>query len=604
MNATRTHGGSRYLGALPLLIALLAASGCGQSQGQLLIVQVTPILAAADTLQVVTVLGDAAPKVAQEVPDFAIASSAGRQYFTFGLRLPVGAAGKVVVGVAAVNKQTDCLLATGVAQTVASVIVDDSRSTQLDVTLTALPTPDCGQGLRRPRVLGISGAVPPSSISAGETLKVTGWGFLPGVQVSLAGRPAAVATWTSPLELTVQVPSLVGTLGPVELAVINSDAAQSKDQRLDLVSYIQRPAFAKETNYTCPEGSAGSAANSALFVAQLDGKAGPDVIFGLDYFGSNDGIYKLCVYLANGDGSLKPLVSYDTSASYGKTLIGDFDGTNGVDVAFAGIDDTTNSVYTMFNKGDGSFQSLNNGITYDLGVASYTILDTVAADLNNDKFTDIILLIEDYSGADSKYYIYTLLNNKAGNFTVQRAITLAAHNEYALAVADLNGDKFPDVALTYADGAPLPTVEVFLNQNGTAFSSGQSNAAYDPSGISPVTIAALDLNSDGKLDLALADGYLANQGAGSFQKALAYTFGQPLDLVNLNGDAALDTIFTTGYSLNRATSGIDWLPPVLPGSIELGFSATRFADLNGDGLADIIDGSDLLTFHVMLNVTK
>lgn len=603
MNATRTHGGSRYLEALTLLIALLAASGCGQSQGQLLIVQVTPILAAADTLQVVTILGDAAPKAAQEVPDFAVASSAGKQYFTLGLRLPVGAAGKVVVGVAAVNQQTGCLLATGVAQTVASVIVDDSRSTQLDVTLTALPTPDCGQGLRRPRVLGTSGAAPPSSISPGETLKVSGWGFLPGVKVSLAGRPA-VTTWTSPLELTFQVPGLVGTLGPVELTVVNSDAAQSTDQRSDLLSYIQQPAFAKATNYTCPEGSGNSTFNSALFLAQLDGKDGQDVIFGLDSNGSNDGIYKLCVYLANGDGSLKPLTAYDTSASYGRTLIGDFDGVNGVDIAFAGLDDTTNNIHTMLNNGDGTFQKLNSGISYNLGISSYTIFDTIVADLNNDKFSDIVFLIEDNSGANSKYYVYTLLNNKAGNFTVQRAITLATHDEYALAVADLNGDQFPDVALTYADGVPLPTIEVFLSQNGTAFSSGQSHATYDTTEAYPVTIVALDLNRDGRPDLALTDGYLANQGAASFQKAMAYTFGQPLELANLNGDAAPDTIFLSGYSLNRAVAGIDWLPPVLPSGVTFDFGTARFADLNGDGLTDIVDAPDLLSFHVLLNVTK
>ena len=63
-------------------------------------------------------------------------------------------------------------------------------------------------------------------------------------------------------------------------------------------------------------------------------------------------------------------------------------------------------------------------------------------------------------------------------------------------MADLNGDKKPDIAV-----ACYGSVSVLLNKGDGTFVVGISYAA----GTEPFAVAAADLNGDGRPDLAVAD---------------------------------------------------------------------------------------------------
>ena len=77
--------------------------------------------------------------------------------------------------------------------------------------------------------------------------------------------------------------------------------------------------------------------------------------------------------------------------------------------------------------------------------------------------------------------------------------TRQAAGPHAVAVADLDGDGKPDLAVTgYDDG----TVSVLLNNGDGTFAAPRRY----PTGAGPGTVAAADLNGDGSPDLVVTNG--------------------------------------------------------------------------------------------------
>jgi hypothetical protein len=70
----------------------------------------------------------------------------------------------------------------------------------------------------------------------------------------------------------------------------------------------------------------------------------------------------------------------------------------------------------------------------------------------------------------------------------------------SVAAADLNGDGKPDLAVA---NFQANTVSVLLNNGDGTFAVG---AGY-PAGLGPRSVVAADLNGDGKPDLALANNF-------------------------------------------------------------------------------------------------
>lgn len=220
-----------------------------------------------------------------------------------------------------------------------------------------------------------------------------------------------------------------------------------------------------------------------------------------------------------------------------------------------------------------------------------------SADVNADGFVDLLI-------ANASANAVSILLNEAaqpGKFATPLTFPTKGTYPVALAVGDLNGDKYPDVVLVNETSS---NVSVLLN---TAGSTLFAPAALYTSGlILPRGVALGDVNHDGLLDIVLTAtvsdkiGILLNSPTkpGTFQRAITYRSGgnrpEGIALGDVNGDGQLDIIVcnqassSVGILLNSTKTPGKFANPVtyasggsLPRSLTLG-------DINGDGRVDII----------------
>lgn len=97
--------------------------------------------------------------------------------------------------------------------------------------------------------------------------------------------------------------------------------------------------------------------------------------------------------------------------------------------------------------------------------------------------------------------------------------------------ADLDGDQDVDAVVSCANGVYL------LTNNGGVFTATAIGTAF----ASPRQLQLADLNGDGQLDIVTTDGYLINQGAGSFATTLK-SFDQAVVAADIDGDRDVDFV--------------------------------------------------------------
>jgi hypothetical protein len=241
----------------------------------------------------------------------------------------------------------------------------------------------------------------------------------------------------------------------------------------------------------------------------------------------------------------------------------------------AGYNSTTQSgtnlgVATQVSNGDGTFAAPAVTVLSTTGN-----LATVAsvADLNGDKIPDLIIFTNPTGTAPG--VIQVMLGNSNGTFAAPvtvAPITIATgayvYPDYPFAVADVNGDGFPDIV---ALGSATSTGNGYAY--GVALNKGDGTFNVLP----PVLLANSlngwglpaigDFNDDGKADLALAGGIFLGNGDGTFQ-SIAPASG------------------STGVLPSQALELLPQSTSVAP--------AGAF-DLNGSGKMDLLAGS---TFFV------
>jgi hypothetical protein len=225
------------------------------------------------------------------------------------------------------------------------------------------------------------------------------------------------------------------------------------------------------------------------------------------------------------------------------------------------------------------------------------------ADMNGDGHPDIVVTSQSNGASSFMWQVNVLLNVGDGTFRAPASYPVSDQDPPYLAVADLDGDGKPDVAVTIVSGGASFSVDVLLNQgDGTlaapshnyvvgapqglvladidgdgdndlvaAFNSYPPNAGVAvlsnqgggvfaaprifSAGTYPSGVAAGDLNRDGRIDLAVVNydsevstghgnlSVLLNQGGGNFAPASAYPAGDYLAAVaegDLNGDGQPD----------------------------------------------------------------
>jgi hypothetical protein len=182
----------------------------------------------------------------------------------------------------------------------------------------------------------------------------------------------------------------------------------------------------------------------------------------------------------------------------------------------------------------------------------------------------------------------------------------AGRNPASFEAADVNGDGHLDFAVAN-QGSDEVTV---LLGNGAG---GFSAAPGSPTGVGdgPVAVATADLNRDGEVDLAVANGssndatVLLGNGSGGFGAAPGSPIrlgGNPADIASadLNGDGHADLALSVWQEnwrvailLGDGAGGFTPAPgsPVAVG-VRSGTVGIAFADLNRDGKRDLIVAPD------------
>jgi hypothetical protein len=255
-------------------------------------------------------------------------------------------------------------------------------------------------------------------------------------------------------------------------------------------------------------------------------------------------------------------------------------------------------------------------VTYDSG--GYIAQSIRIADLNGDGKPDIV--VANWWDTNNIGDVSVLIGNGDGTFQPAVTYETGGAPNYSLVVADVNGDgKLDLIVSSCAASASLcgsgeGVVSVLLgNGDGTfryalSYGSGAAVGAH---------VAVADVNGDGKLDLIVTnyqgesngDGTVAvllGKGDGTFQSPVLYDSGAPganaVTVADVNGDGMLDLLVANGCFSN-CTGGQESLTvlSVLPGNGDGTFRPAAIymtgaktsgwisaADINGDGVLDAV----------------
>jgi len=289
--------------------------------------------------------------------------------------------------------------------------------------------------------------------------------------------------------------------------------------------------------------SGGWAASVAVADLNADGK--PDLAVSNEGLGDNDG--SVAVLLGNGDGTFQPAVTYSALGSTPVSIaVADLNGDGKPDLAVAGFPPAgySSSLSVFIGNGDGTFQP---AVSYDADGASAIAI----ADVDGDGFPDLLVAISHAYGSAG-----VLLGNGDGTFQPVTTYDSAGTSPSALTIGDLNGDGKPDLVLGnfYPLRGNSTTVAVLLGNGDGTF---QPAVTYYSGGNQLFAVASGDLNGDGNLDVVTANCVPGGTIACSWKHAKNGTVGVLLG----NGDGTLQAaaIYDSGgqYANGVAIADID-----------------------------------------------
>ena len=261
------------------------------------------------------------------------------------------------------------------------------------------------------------------------------------------------------------------------------------------------------------------------------------------------------------------LGSYDSGGALAKSIgVGDLDGDGWPDLAVANYCSysfmscpwTGGSVGVLLNSG-GIFYWPNDYPSG--GTDTYAV---ALADVNGDKKIDV--LVANFCGASSCESADLLLNSGKGNLQAPVAFAgpVPSPATGTSATADLNGDGYPDLVI-------LGDSSVYV-QLGNPDGTYQPATQYDSGGYLTKAVAIVDINGDGYLDILTV-----NQCS------------------ELSGCSTCQTKGSVGVLLGNGDG--TFRPPLAFDTGGIGSNPFTIADINRDGKPDILIPNDCSGFQ-------
>jgi hypothetical protein len=362
---------------------------------------------------------------------------------------------------------------------------------------------------------------------------------------------------------------------------------------------------------------------NSVVAADLRGNGVMDVVVAsaqIDETGltQKPGLLGVILNSTSSPGTFAGIINYVSSSAPPSGLaVGDLTGTGSHDLVVANLNAGTVAVFMETSPTSGAY-----GAAQTITVGGQPN-DVQILDINGDGLPDLII-------ADNTGAVEYLLQNPASPGTFQPAVSLPISNPanvaeglatrgISVAVGDLNGDGFPDIAVTSFDA---------YGDNGMVFIFFQDPSSRGTFIATPMTITTLgepsqiriaDVNRDNSNDLVIACQGLGNNAASDADEAVAGamiilqnssapgTFATPvvypatsgvlsLAIADLDGDGYPDIAMASLYPQGSGYIATLMQDPTAPGTFLAPTLYTGLgqpvsiviADLNNDGLPDLV----------------
>jgi len=238
----------------------------------------------------------------------------------------------------------------------------------------------------------------------------------------------------------------------------------------------------------------------------------------------------------NSGGTFGAATTFDFGAVTTGLILSDFNNDGHIDIAALASD----NVQILTNNGSGAFS-----VTQTVAVTDGSSLTT--SDFNNDGYEDLL------SGGGGDDSVYLLLGQAGGTFAAATTISIGnpsygfPGDHQRFISGDFNGDNKADVIFTREEGASAEDIFFMAGDGSGSFGSPMQISVFGGAGLS-----AGDLDGDGDLDFVSGQNeeYFINDGSGSFTVHDASTsFAASIEasgMADLNGDGVLDLVIGNG----------------------------------------------------------
>jgi hypothetical protein len=357
----------------------------------------------------------------------------------------------------------------------------------------------------------------------------------------------------------------------------------------------------------------------------VNGDGYADVVVGSDQdTGSNNATYagRAYVYMGSASGlATKPavtLVGPDVGfGMFGHAVAsaGDVNGDGYADVVVGYYNRA--SVYVYLGGPSGLASTPSRIVVSPNANSAFGYTVTGAGDVNGDGYADILV------GAYVQGYAYILFGSANGigsstSETLAGPDTFSAFGEAVASVGDLNGDGYADIVVGASSYGPTSdTGRAYVYYGSAAGVPTSPTITLDAPGSDEglgSSVSGTDVNGDGYADLLVgaigADGFFVYFGAAGGLAAnpdqtvtgpagtAGESFPYPVSAAgDVNGDGYADVIagsdrLPTAFVYLGSASGLGSAPasptPTNPGSGDFGLVATGIGDVDGDGYADVM----------------